>query len=66
MINFDEELAKYQPSLEVEQAEETIHKNDLTDVTDIIKDIINEIKNKQRLDGDIDELSKMWEPGCGE
>ncbi|WP_170164321.1 hypothetical protein [Mobilisporobacter senegalensis] len=46
MINFDEELAKYQPSLEVEQAEETIYKNDLTDVTDIIKDIINEIKNK--------------------
>lgn len=46
MINFDEELAKYQPSLEVEQAEETIYKNDLTDVTDIIKDIMNEIKNK--------------------
>lgn len=46
MINFDEELAKYQPSLEVDQAEETIYKNDLTDVTDIIKDIMNEIKNK--------------------
>lgn len=46
MINFDEELAKYQPSLEVEQAEETIYKNDLTDVTDIIKDLLSEIKNK--------------------
>lgn len=46
MINFDEELAKYQPSLEVDQAEETIYKNDLTDVTDIIRDIMNEIKNK--------------------
>lgn len=46
MINFEEELAKYQPSLEVEQAEETIYNNDLTDVTDIMKDMLKEIKNK--------------------
>lgn len=45
MINFEEELAKYQPSLEVDQAEETIYNNDLTDATDIIKDILKEIKN---------------------
>lgn len=46
MINFEEELAKYQPSLEVEQAEETIYNNDLTDVTDILKDMLKELKNK--------------------
>lgn len=46
MINFEEELAKYQPSLEVEQAEETIYNNDLTDVTDILKDLLRDLKNK--------------------
>lgn len=47
MINFEEELAKYQPSLEVEQAEEIINNNDLTDATDIIKDMLKEMKNKE-------------------
>lgn len=46
MIDFEEELQKFQPSLEVEQAEDAIYKNDLTDVTDIIKDMMREIKNK--------------------
>ena len=35
MINFDEELKKYKPSLEVDQAEEAIQRNDLRDVIDI-------------------------------
>lgn len=47
MIKFEEEIAKYQPSLEVEQAEETIYNNDLTDATDIIKDMLKEIKNNE-------------------
>lgn len=46
MINFEEELAKFQPSLEVEQAEDVISNNDLTDVTDIVKDILSELKDK--------------------
>ncbi len=46
MINFDEEIAKFQPSLEVEQAEDVINNNDLTDITDIIKNIIKDLKNK--------------------
>lgn len=46
MIDFEEELQKFQPSLEVEQAEDAIYKNDLTDVTDIIKDMMSEMKNK--------------------
>lgn len=44
MINFEEELAKYKPSLEVDQAEEMIYNNDMTDATDLIKDILKEIK----------------------
>ncbi len=46
MINFDEEVAKFKPSLEVEQAEDVISKNDLTDLTDIIKHIMKENKDK--------------------
>ena len=46
MIDFEEELQKFQPSLEVEQAEDAIYNNDLTDVTDIIKDMMREMKNK--------------------
>lgn len=46
MINFEDELAKFQPSLDVDQAEEAINNNDLTDVTDILKQIMKEIKNK--------------------
>ncbi len=46
MIDFDEELAKFQMSLEVEQGEDAIYHNDLSDVTDIIKDLLEEVKNK--------------------
>ena len=44
MINFDEELEKFQPSLEIEQAEDIIHNNDLTDISDILKEIIKDYK----------------------
>lgn len=40
MINFDEEIEKFQPSLEVEQAEDVINNNDLTDITDILKELL--------------------------
>ena len=46
MINFDDELAKFQPSLDVDQAEEAINRNDLTDVTDILKEIMKEMKKQ--------------------
>lgn len=44
MIDFDKEIEKFQPSLEVDQAEEAIYNNDLADVTDIIRDVVKEIK----------------------
>ena len=46
MINFDEETAKFQPSLEVDQAEEAIFNNDLTDIADIIDAVLKEKKDK--------------------
>lgn len=45
MINFDEEIQKFQPSLEVEEAEEVINNNKLMDVTDIIKDLMKQTKD---------------------
>ncbi len=36
MIDFNEEIARFQPSLEVDQAEEAIYNNDMTDLADII------------------------------
>lgn len=46
MISFEEELEKFQPSLEVEQAEEAIYNNDLTDVMDFVKSILKSEKDK--------------------
>lgn len=42
MLNFEEELEKFKPSLEVEQAEDVIYNNNLTDISDILKELINE------------------------
>lgn len=44
MLNFEEELKNYEPSLEVEEAESSIYNRDLTDVTDIIAEILREQK----------------------
>lgn len=44
MIKFEEEIEKFQPSLEIEQAEDAIYRNNLMDVTDIIKEILKEKK----------------------
>lgn len=44
MIDFEEELARFQPSLEVEQAEDAIYNNNLTDATDIIKELLKDGK----------------------
>lgn len=43
MINFDEELDKFQPSMEVDQVEEAIYSNKLEDVTDVVKELLKEM-----------------------
>ena len=48
MINYEEELAKFQPSLEIDEAEEAILHNDLTDISDIIELIVKSGKQKER------------------
>lgn len=44
MINFEEELKNFQPSLEVEEAESAIYSHDLTDVADIMNELLQELK----------------------
>ncbi len=46
MLNFDEELKKFQPSLEVEDIEGAVYQEDLTDVTEIIKEAIEQNKEE--------------------
>ena len=40
MLDFDEEIQKFQPSLEVEDAEDAIYKSNVPDITDLINKII--------------------------
>ncbi len=47
MINFNEEIEKFQPSLEIEQAEDVIINNDLTDITDILKELLKGNKDNK-------------------
>ena len=37
MIDFDEEIKKFQPSLEVDDAEEAIYNNDVPDIKKLAK-----------------------------
>ena len=45
MLNFEEELEKYEPSLDVEQVENAVNNNNLTDVTDIVRELISETRS---------------------
>ena len=47
MINFDEELKKFHPSLEVEDAEEAIYNQDLTDMADVLVKMVKEAKEEE-------------------
>lgn len=42
MINYDEEIKKFQPCLDVDEAEGAIYNRDLTDVIDILKEMLKE------------------------
>ena len=46
MIDFEEELKKFKPSLEVEEAEVAIYNQDLTDMTDILREMMKEARRQ--------------------
>lgn len=44
MLNFEEELKKIKPSLEVEDIEEAVYQEDMTDMTDILREMMKQNK----------------------
>ena len=47
MINFEEELKKFHPSLEIEDVEESIYNQDLTDLADVLVKLVEEAKEEE-------------------
>lgn len=44
MLNFEEELKKFKPSLEVEEIEDAVYQEDLSDMTDLLKQVMDQKK----------------------
>ena len=44
MLNFEEVVKKFQPSLEIEEIEDAVYQEDLTDMTDILREMIEQTK----------------------
>jgi len=44
MLDFEEELRKFKPVLEVEDIEEAVYQEDLTDMSDLIRDVMGNRK----------------------
>lgn len=46
MLDFEEELKKFKPSLELENIEDTIKHEDMTDVVDILRELGTEARQE--------------------
>ncbi len=44
MLNFEEELNKFKPSTEIDEAEQAIYNREVADVTDFVKEMLEEIQ----------------------
>ncbi|MCR4656935.1 MAG: hypothetical protein K5770_11990 [Lachnospiraceae bacterium] len=44
MLNFEEELKKFAPSMEIEQIEDVVNNHTLTDMTDIMLEMMSREK----------------------
>ena len=44
MINFEEEIKKFHPSLGIEEAEDAIYNNNISDITDVMIQMVEELK----------------------
>ena len=47
MIRFEEELAKFKPSPEIDDAEDLIMSDNMTDMTDLMVELLKEMKEKK-------------------
>lgn len=48
MINFEEEIKKFHPSLEVEDVENAIYNQDMTDMADLVIQIVKDAESKKK------------------
>lgn len=48
MINFEEELAKFKPCKNVDMVEDTVLTRDMTDVSDLIMEILEDSKGTKK------------------
>ena len=42
MFDFEEELKKFKPSLEVEDIEDAVYQEDLSDMTDLLREVMDQ------------------------
>lgn len=42
MLDFEEELKKFKPSLEIEDIEDAVYQEDLSDVSDFLKQVMDQ------------------------
>ena len=42
MLDFEEELKKFKPSLEIEDIESAVYQDDLSDMTDLLREVIDQ------------------------
>ena len=47
MINFEEELKRFKPSLEIEDVEDIIYHQDLDDMSDVLLKMLKEAKGTE-------------------
>ena len=47
MLNYEEEIKKFQPSVEVEDIEDAVYQEDLTDMSDILREMIEQTNNSK-------------------
>lgn len=45
MINYDEEIKKFNPSLEVDETEDAIYNSNIKDITDVVLEMLKEVKS---------------------
>lgn len=48
MIDFEEELKKFHPSMEVEEVEDAVYNHDLSDMTDILMSMLKQAKESEQ------------------
>lgn len=44
MLDYEQELKKFKPSLEVDDIEEAVYQEDLSDMTDILREMLSQAK----------------------